>query len=85
MALINVQGSVEYSVGCPVCTIMVQTSDPIATIMSTGYLNGSDTTFEMVYTNTQMAIVSSSDTTPVWLAVQIDGESNINLVAPTTI
>jgi len=66
--------------------LSIQTDDSLATVMGTGYLNGSDSTYGITYQNNlQMALVSSSDSTPVWLAVQIDGSSNVNLVAPSAV
>lgn len=86
MSLLSVNGSVEYSVHLVPCTLLINTSDPIAAVLTTGYLNGSDVTYGITYANTQMALVVTSDlTTPVWLAIQIDTSSNINLVAPSAI
>ena len=85
MSLLNVAGSVENSVHLSPSTILITTSDPLATVMGTGYLNGSVATYGITYSNNLMALVTTSDSTPVWLAVQIDGSNNINLVAPTTV
>lgn len=86
MSLINVRGSVEYNVGCIPCCLLIDTNDPIATVMATGYLNGSDVTFDITYADIQLALVTTSDLeTPVWLAINIDGSSNVNLIAPSSI
>lgn len=85
MSLLNVAGSVEYGVGLIPSTLLIQTSDPISTVMSTGYLNGSDETFGIIYANTFMALVTTSDLqTPVWLAVSISG-SDVSLIAPSSL
>ncbi len=66
--------------------LIIQTNDTLATVMGTGYLNGSDVTWGITYQNNlQVALVSTSDKTPVWLAIQIDGSNNVNLVAPSAV
>ena len=85
MSLLNVAGSVEYGVGLIPSTLLIQTSDTISTVMGTGYLNGSDETFGIIYANTLMALVTTSDLqTPVWLAVSISG-SDVSLIAPSSL
>ena len=82
MSLLNVAGSVEYGVGLVPCTLLIQTSDDISTVMGLGYLNGSDVTYNIIFSNSLMALVTTSDlATPVWLAISISG-SDISLISP---
>lgn len=83
MAIINASPSVEYNVGVRPSWISVDTNDDLATVMGVGYLNGAGAPY-VTWTNNLMCLVTTSDTTPVWLAVQIDG-SDVNLVAPSTV
>lgn len=69
---------------------MIDTSDSLATVKGTGYLNGQTLNsfgvigYSPVFTTGQMALVSTSDSGTVMLMIQIDGLSNVNLVAPVS-
>lgn len=85
MAINMVQGSVEHSVHLHPATILIDTSDDVATVMGAGYLNGSDITFNITYAEDLIALVIVTDrSTPIWMGIEIDG-SDINLVAQATI
>lgn len=85
MSIINVTGSVEYSVHLHPATLLINTDDDVATVMGTGYLNGSDTTFGVTYAEDLIALIIVTDRpTPIWMGIEIDG-SDINLVAQSTI
>lgn len=83
MALIYALPSVEYNVGLRPAWIIVNTTDTLATVMSTGYLNGTGAPY-ITWTADLMCLVTTSDKTPVWLAVTIVG-SDVVLVAPSTV
>ena len=85
MSILNISTSVEYNVGIFPSTLFIQTSDPIATVMGTGYLNGTDSYYGFTYQSNLMCLVSTSDTTSIWLCINIDGMSNISLVVPTAV
>jgi hypothetical protein len=88
MSIISTIASYEITLGFFPGTVLIDTSDTLSTVMGTGYLNGQtlQPTGDLLATPTwqtnQMAIVTTSDKGSVILLVQIDGESNINLVAP---
>ncbi len=82
--------SFEATVGVFPAWVMIDTGDSLATVMGTGYLNGQTLApfgvigFSPAFTTGQMALVSTNDSGTVMLMVQIDGSSNINLVAPVS-
>lgn len=85
MAIERIIGSVEYNVGVIPSTVLVNTTDTLATVMGVGYLNGTDETWGITWSSSLLCLVTCSDTTPVWLAVSIDGSSNVSLIAPSTV
>jgi hypothetical protein len=86
MSIVRIIGSAEYNAGVMPSWVSIETSDPIATVMATGYLNGTNETWGINYSNAMMALVTASDlTTPLWLAINIDAQSNINLISASNI
>ena len=91
MSFISATASYETTVGVFPGWIMIDTSDTLATVMGTGYLNGQTLNpfgvigYSPVFTTGQMALVMTSDSNTVILRVDIDGSSNINLVAPSSV
>lgn len=83
MSINAIVPSVEYNVNIRPAWVSVNTSDNLATVMGVGYLNGQGAPF-VTWTNDLMCMVTTSDTTPVWLAVTIVG-SDVVLVAPSSV
>jgi len=89
MSIISIIGSCELTLGVIPSILLIDTNDTLATVKSTGYLNGQSilpcgflTTPMPPLTTGQVALVTTSDqTTPVWLVVSVDGSSNINLIS----
>lgn len=77
MAIISVLGSVENTVGLSPNTILIDTSDSLATTMGLGYLNG---VTSIVLANNQMALVNTTSGL-IWLQVSIVG-ANKSLIYP---
>ena len=68
--------------------IYIETNDPVATVLVSGYLNKSRSDFQFPYTNQQMALVWTNDNggQTQWLAVAVTGTAPnyvYSLVAPT--
>ena len=80
MSIVNVSGSVEYSVGLNPCTVLVDTTDSIATVMGTGYLNSVSADYNVTVTNKTMCLVNTTDGL-IWLQASISGE-NTSLIYP---
>lgn len=83
MSIVNVAGSVEYSVNLTPCTLLINTTDSLSTVMGVGYLNGTDTIYTVTYVNSQMALVNTSSGL-IWLQISIVG-ANTSLIAPMSI
>lgn len=83
MSIISIQNSVEQNVGLVPAWISINTTDPIASILAFGYLNGTSSVFGITWTNAEMCLVSTSDIGLVWLQVVING-ANTSLLFPTT-
>jgi hypothetical protein len=81
MSINLILGSVSFEATVKPAWVSVNTTDDLATCMATGYLNGTGETWGIDWTKLPLVLINPSDTTPVWLAVQIDAESNINLVS----
>lgn len=62
--------------------IYIETSDTLATVLTTGYLNDSRNAFGFQYNNNQMALVYTTDAGTTWLRVSVSG-TDYSLVAPT--
>ncbi len=76
----TVMPSVEYYLAGGAyrpCTILVNSDDDLATVMTEGYLDG-DTT--LTYTDDLMALVNTSEGL-VWLAIST-ANKHISLIAP---
>lgn len=83
MSILSVQGSTEYHVNVVPCHMYINTDGSIEDAMATGFLNGSDVTYNVTYANTQMALVATTDGV-VYLQVDIQG-SDISLIKPPTV
>lgn len=71
MALISCIPSVEENVGVIPSTILIDTSDSLATVMASGYLNDAS---GVNFKNTQMALVNTTDGL-IWLQVSVIGNT----------
>ncbi len=80
MSLIAVNGSTEYWVNIRPTTIYIKTTDDLATVMTTGYLNGETS---LTYSNDLLAVVEVTEGL-VSLQVSIVGE-NTSLIAPVSV
>lgn len=80
MAILSVVPSNEYSYPVRPADIFISTSDNLVTVMGLGYLNGSDVTYGITYSNDLIALVLTTDGLS-WLSISVDG-SNISLVPP---
>jgi len=91
MAINSITASTEVTLGILPGFIFINTSDTLAQVMATGYLNGQSISPSGYilpisgFSNLMMAIVSTSDSGVVNLVVNIDGSNNVNLVAPAAI
>lgn len=64
--------------------IFIETSDALATVLVTGYLNKSRNDFQFPYNNQQMALVYTTDAGTVWLSVIVSG-ANYSLQGTTNV
>lgn len=83
MAITNIVTSVEHSIGIRPATVLIDTTDALATILGTGYLNGTDVTYNITYSNKQMMLVKANEGL-VWLQCSIVG-ANTSLIRPVQI
>ena len=79
MSILSVNGTTEYWVNIRPATIYIKTNDDLATVMSTGYLNGETS---LTYSNDLLAVVEVTEGL-VSLQVSIVGE-NTSLIAPVS-
>lgn len=87
MSILSATASYETTLGFFPGMILINTDDDLATVKGTGYLNGITLqpcgylgATPVCQTN-QVAMVTTTDSGSVFLRVEIDGESNINLVS----
>ena len=79
MSIISVNGTTEYWVNIRPSTIYIKTTDDLATVMTTGYLNGETS---LTYSNDLMAVVEVTEGL-VTLQVSVEGEDT-SLIAPVS-
>ena len=68
--------------------VYIETTDTLATVLTSGYLNESQQRFQVAYNNYQMALVYTTDNKDVWLRVSVTTSAGINtysLVYPAAI
>jgi len=76
MSIISIYTGVEDNVGVIPSQIYINTNDSLATVMSTGYLNGRT---DIVFKSTQLALVNTTSGV-IPLNVSVSG-STISLIA----
>ena len=79
MSILAVNGTTEYWVNIRPATIYIKTNDDLATVMTTGYLNGETS---LTYSNDLLAVVEVTEGL-VSLQVSIVDE-NTSLIAPVS-
>lgn len=77
MAILNVFGSVDYAFGRYPCLVNIQTSDSLATIMATGYL---DSEMTLTYSSNMIALVQANEGL-IYLQVDVAG-GHTSLINP---
>ena len=80
MSIISILGSVTFEANVNPAWVCINTNDTIDTCRTVGYLNGTGETWGIDWTRLPLVLINPSDSTPVWLAVEIDQQLNINLV-----
>lgn len=80
MPLLNVTYSQVGTVGVTPSLIYIYTSDPMATVLTTGYLNGAKQLYGNIFSSQQMAIVYTTDGSAL-MEVIVSGQ-NVSLQAP---
>lgn len=79
MSVLSVNPTTTGLIGITPHVIEINTSDTLAAVQATGYLNTSVRIYGDIYSDFQMALVYTFDQGPVWLRVSITGK-NISLV-----